>query len=67
MLLARAPMISDGRGTEEQVAGKGAAEVRKSLPLRGSRCVCSVEEDAAMLATMGQCRYARAEALEPKC
>ena len=66
MLLAGAPMVSDGRDTDEQVAGKGAAEVRKSLPLRGSRCVCSVEEVAAMVATMGQCRCARADELEPK-
>ena len=67
MLLAGAPMVSDGRDTDEQVAGMGAAEVRKSLPLRGSRCVCSVEEVAAMLATMGQCRYASAEELVPLC
>ena len=66
MLLAGAPMVSDGRDTDEQVAGMGAAEVRKSLPLRGSRCVCSVEEVAAMVATMGQCRYASAAPLEPK-
>ena len=33
------PMVSDGRDTDEQVAGMGTAEVRKSLPLRGSQCV----------------------------
>ena len=50
LLLARAPMISDGRGTEEQVAGKGAAEVRKSCRCAGRRLLYHFAADSILRA-----------------
>ena len=54
-----------GGPASEALRGDGAKRksVRKRLPIRGSRCVCSVEDLAALLGYSAGC--CRCEALEP--